>query len=463
MYDLSNELDLDIAELDKLSAPTANASPHALPSQEAQDYASNLGKRLPTILRILGATAVVIAMYSFLTKGWQTGSDVFRYLIMLGHTGLLTAIALASSRWLKESKGARLLLTLALVSVPANFTILGALIFSQSGAMELNAYPQYVAWSVDNLNTAILLTGIAVLLLIPITLLGFGVLARSLSINLSLIFLASNAALLVPVRDPAMIATMVTLLTVGVLYLSRKTALNKSAAKTHEGIIALSLQLLPLGVLMGRTLWLYSADLFLFTVMTAAVYMVLRQITLYIDQASGWRNLLNAASLIPASAISLLITNTLDQMGILPNSVLLPLGATVSAAMIYDISKRSVNSTGFYRRFASLGMALALIANTFIFNDFLSATACAICGLAILLFGYKQQQRSLFVSGAIMLIFGFAHQLYALVHQFDLGSWATLALFGITAIVVASVMESKGLAVRTHLRQWRKNLANWEH
>ncbi len=90
--------------------------------------ASDLAGRLPTLLRILGAGALVVAMYSYLAKGWESGNDIFRYLLMLGHTGVLTAIGLASGHWLKESKGARLLLTLALVSVPANFAILGAFI-----------------------------------------------------------------------------------------------------------------------------------------------------------------------------------------------------------------------------------------------------------------------------------------------------------------------------------------------
>jgi len=63
---------------------------------------SDIMKKLPTLLRILGAAALIIAMYSFLAKGWQSGNDVFRYLLMLGHTGILAAIGLASGHWLKE-------------------------------------------------------------------------------------------------------------------------------------------------------------------------------------------------------------------------------------------------------------------------------------------------------------------------------------------------------------------------
>ncbi|HBD11786.1 MAG TPA: hypothetical protein DCZ13_06535, partial [Porticoccaceae bacterium] len=134
---------------------------------------------LPKILRGIGAGALVVAMYSFLVQGWQSGNDVFRYLLMLGHTGALAAIGLASGHWLQESKSARLLTTLALISIPANFAILGALIYSQSGSLLVGDYPSYVAWTTDSLRTALVTTGFAFLVLIPTIFLGFSILARS--------------------------------------------------------------------------------------------------------------------------------------------------------------------------------------------------------------------------------------------------------------------------------------------
>ena len=191
-------------------------------------------KNLPNLLRILGTAALLIAMYSFLVKGWQSGNDVFRYLLMLGHTGVLAAVGIASGHYLKESKGARLLLTLALVSVPANFAILGAFIFSQTAVVDVSHYPHYVAWSVDNLSTAIFTSGGALLALIPITLLGFTVLARSMSKQLSLLFLLSNAVLLLPIRDPHLVGLMVLGLTFISILFSHRASHENIAAKTHE-------------------------------------------------------------------------------------------------------------------------------------------------------------------------------------------------------------------------------------
>ena len=89
--------------------------------------------------------AVLFSLYTFLMRGWEGSSVLIRYLMLLGHTGALATIGLASGHFLKEAKGARLLLVLALISVPANFAILGAFIFSASTTLNLGIYPQYVA------------------------------------------------------------------------------------------------------------------------------------------------------------------------------------------------------------------------------------------------------------------------------------------------------------------------------
>jgi hypothetical protein len=422
----------------------------------------DLMKKLPALLRLLGAGALLIAMYSFLVKGWQSGNDVFRYLMMLGHTGALAAIGMASGHYLKESKGARLLLSLALVSVPANFAILGAFIFSQAGGVDVAAYPRYVAWAVDSLNTALLTTGGALLVLVPVTLLGFTVLARSMSKKLSLLFLVSNAALLLPLRDPQLIGLVVLGLTAFVMLWSRKTAAGNVAAKTQEGVIALGLQLLPLGVLMGRSLWLYSQDLFLMTVLAMTVFFTLRQMSLFFEAEGNVRHWLNALSLIPAVAVALLLSNAVVAMDVLPLSLVFPVGVMASAAMVYDISRRSSSAAGFYRRMAMVVMVAGMLGNLAVFADLLAALACVVSGLFLLMQGYKRQQRSLFAAGVINLAGGVLQQFYELVHHFDLGSWASLAVLGIVSIVVASTIESQAGNIKARVSAWKAGYDGWE-
>ncbi|HEY9198365.1 MAG TPA: hypothetical protein VIR60_03290 [Gammaproteobacteria bacterium] len=417
--------------------------------------------KLPALLRILGAGALIVAMYGFLVRGWQSGNDVSRYLMLLGHTGLLAAIGLASGHWLKEAKGARLLVTLALVSVPVNFAILGAFIFSQTAGVELAYYPQYVAWSVDSLSTALLTAGGALWVLVPITLLGFTVLVRSLSRPLSGLFLVSNAVLLLPLRDPQAIAVVAGVLAIGVLMFSRKAAEHQTAAKTQEGITALGLQLLPLGVLLGRSLWLYAFDLFLATVLAATVFFTLRQVSLYLQSGSRLRNLLDAASLIPALWLMPLLGRAVFQTGMIPDAWVIPLGTVVSALLVQDIARRSTAYVMQYQRLAMGILLLGLIGNLLLCSETLAALACVGVGIAAMLYGHHLRQLTLFGGGALLVVVGLLHQALDLIRHFDLGSWISLAVIGVVAIVAASILESQSRTLRLRFEAWRGQLKEW--
>jgi len=419
-------------------------------------------KNLPAILRILGAGAVLIAMYSFLIRGWDNGDDMFRYFLLLGHTGALAAIGLASAYWLKESKGARLLLTLSLISVPANFAILGAFIFSQTAAIDFSAYPHYVAWTVGSLTSALLSNGIALLVLIPVTFLGFTVLARSMSVKLSVLFLLSNATLLLPLRDPQLVGFMVLALTFVVIYLSRKTASHNAAAKTNEGIIALGLQLLPLAVLMGRSLWLYSADLFLLTVLFISVFFIVRQISRYLGINSRISGLLEGLSVLSAISFGFLLIETLQVITQFPYEILFPLGITSSMAMIYDISYRNHDRAGIYRRFAVAGLVIGMAVNLLDNAGFAVSLITIVTGAGVSFWGYKFKQRNPFSGGIILILLGVAQQLYELVYHFDIGNWAGLAILGVAFIIIASMMESKGSNIKRRLAGWKTRLDQWE-
>lgn len=430
-------------------------------STTAEYSQSGLMRKLPALLRILGAAALIVAMYSFLVRGWQSGNDVSRYLMMLGHTSLLAAIGLASGHWLKEGKGARLLLTLALVSIPANFAILGAFIYSQTTAIDVTYYPQYVAWAVDSLPTALLTTGGALLVLLPVILLGFTVLARGLAFRLSALFLISNLTLLLPLREPQSIAILVSVITLGVLWFSRHVAHNQTSAKTHEGMTALGLQLLPIGVLLGRTLWLYAFDLLLAAVLAATLFFTLRQISLYLKPGSTLRNLLDGLSLAPALSLLPLLSHALQQTSIFADAWVYPLGTMASALLIYDISQRSERYAALYLRLSLLILLAGMIGNLFWFPGVLAAMACVSVGGALTIYGYRVQKLSLFVSGVVLFLAGLVHQFIDLIRHFDLGSWASLAVFGMVSIVFASVLESQSGKIRLRFEAWRVRMQAW--
>jgi len=422
----------------------------------------NLMNKLPDLLRILGAAALIIAMYSFLMKGWDSGNDIYRYLFMLGHTGVLAAVGLASGHWLKESKGARLLLTLALVSIPANFAILGAFIFSQTTAVDLSFYPHYVAWTVDSLSAALFTGGGALLVLVPVTLLGFTVLARSLSKKLSFLFLLSNASLLLPLRDPQLIGLIVLVFTFLNVFFSYKTSQHNIVTKTHEGLIALGLLALPLAVLMGRSLWLYSLDAFLLTVLTITSFFLLRQLSLIFQQNSKTRLILDRLSLIPAIIITPLLSQALFGSTLVMDELAIPLAALVSAVMIFDMAQRKSSSAYKYRYIAIGILFISLLFNMYVFTSLVTALTNIIIGFGLLVMGVKKQQRGVLISGIVLILLGMALQFYELFHHFEIGSWISLASLGVLSIIIASTIESKGGKIKLHIETWKTKLNQWE-
>jgi len=420
--------------------------------------------KLPALLRIAGAASLLAAMYGFLMKGWQGGDDILRYLMLLGHTGALAAIGLASGHYLKESKGARLLLSLALVSVPVNFAILGAFIFSQDPLVIFGmSYPKYVAWSVDSLSTALLIAGGAALILAPIIRVGFLTLARSMSGKLAGLYLLSNAALLIPVRDPLSIGLMILLLMLLVLFISGKTATGQMAAKTKEGVLALGLQYLPLAILMGRSLWLYSADLFLLTVLGLVLFITLRQISLRLIDFPRVRCTLEAVSILPAIGVGLFTAITLNDCGFLSDLITLPVIVLVAAGLVYEISLRAKEYVKQYRMLAAGMLVVGISFNLYLYGGIVASSLSVATGIMLAVLGYMQQQRAIFSSGLALMGIGFAYQLYSTLHLFDMYGWASLAVLGVAAILIGSTIESKGTHIHARLADWKAQYGEWEY
>ena len=66
------------------------------------------------------------------------------------------------------------------------------------------------------------------------------------------------------------------------------------------------------------------------------------------------------------------------------------------------------------------------------------------------------------MTGLFGLLSGLAFQLQNVAKLFDIGSWSGLALVGIVAIVLASVLERYGLAIRGRMLAWRSQYSDWE-
>jgi hypothetical protein len=419
---------------------------------------------LPRMLRSIGAISLLAAISIFLLQGWENGNDIYRYMLLLGHTVGLAIIGFASGHWLGESKGARLLLIIALASVPANFAILGAFMYSQVGLDVINVvYPSAAHWKVDALSKAIMANVGGAIMLAPVVWLGFMVLSRKSALRLTTMFMLANAALLIPVRAPEYIAVILFALTVLVAKQSLKSAVIDTGLRTPEGIIARLLLYVPLGVILGRNIWLYAEDGFMFAVLSAIVFIMFRQVSLQLSRDSQLRKILEVGSILPALAFGLGVCAVTAEVLVHPVVWLFPIFAISVSALLLELSTRAVKGALFYRRLSAALLSVAVVANLVVFSSIATAAACLLVGLLVLTYGYMVEQRVVFALGTITLLAGLIYQMQFAIHMFNLGSWGSLAGLGVAAILIGSTIEKHGAKIKLRLTGWSQRFKQWEN
>ena len=418
---------------------------------------------LASLLRTLGAGVIVTSLSLFLFRGWTSGNDVERYLLLLAHTGLLTVAGFASSRLLRENKGARLFLILALIAVVANFAVLGGLLYSQwpwDGALAV--YPDFARWQAGTGANLLIISAFAVPVLALVSWIGFRALGRRSAATLSAWYLVGNAALLIPFRDSIAIGILVVGLGFAVLWRLIRLGRVDPTVRTSEGRIARGILMLPLALLVARGAWLYAADEAMLTMVSAMAFIVLRQTALELHAGRRLRLAIERMSVVPAALTALgatLLSANLDWMVAV---MYIPVFVLTLAALLVEISIRAANR-GAYQRWAVLVVCAGLLINTMLFSGLGTAAVCVVAGVIVLVYGYSVQQQLMVGAGLVTALSGLLVQIRLLTAWFDLGAWQTLAAFGILAIVTASILERHGLALRSRTAQWFKRFRGWKY
>lgn len=433
----------------------------AHPTAQNRDGGSDEKARMSfsTILRGAGAAAVIAALAAFLLRGWAGGNDLIKFGMLLFSTVGLAAVAVAIVRTLHESKGPRVLLSLALVAVPVNFAVLGAFLLYATNLSAGITYPDYFAWSIESTGAALAVLGGSLVLLVPVVAIGFRTLTRTVSTRLTLFFLASNLALLVPVRESFVVAGLVVSLLALALFMLVPAFRADAKTRTQEGRIAMMLQFLPIGILLGRGLWLYSADQVVLLAMTGVVWLLLRQMAIAFDRRAAIFNML---SLVPTAAAGLLVMDLAISVG-LSAAVAILVGSLLTSALAYELSTREQYNRGTYRTIAMLSMVIGVSMSLFGADGVALSIAGVWIGVGLLLASYYRQQRSLFITGSVVSMLSVASIGLQMFLYFSLGSWVTLLIVGVGAIAAASLVDAHGERIRGRLKEQRQQFSDWEY
>ena len=434
--------------------------PHTTSPEPSLPQTPNWVSKLPTLLRTIGAAAVLFSLYSFLFKGWEGSNDVIRYLILLGHTGLLGAVALISGHLFKEGKSPRLLMMLALVSVPVNFAILGSFIYFGYNIVNVEFYPSFVAWSIANLQTALLLSAGAMIILVPTIVLAFKTLVRGISTPMTVMYIIGNAMLLLPIRTPDVIFLITLTLSILTFFLNVKTSRQRTETKTLEGTISLLLQFLPATILLGRSIWLYSPDAILVSSLAIMTFMLFRHCSLFLGKRSYIRVVLEMLSSSLAVASGLGIFTALDSL-MLPHFLAIIIGTMITAAMLYELAERCILLRPLYRAASSLSIIIGMLFNFLALEPQFAALLNIISGVSCIVLSHSIQRRSLFYVGVLLTFIGAIYSLIFAFNSFNFSYWIGLASIGIMSIVAASMIESKGRKIKETLYRYKQNYSGW--
>src|SRR6187431_2576226 len=208
-------------------------------------------------LRIAGAVLVVAAASTFMLQNWQVGNDLGRYAMLVGQSLLLTVAAYFVGLSVREGRSARTFLALVLATIPVSFAVLGGLVYSRFHLDELAPLPHYASWIAPSRGSALLAVLGTLSLLVPLSLVSFTALARKQAKALTLAFCAANLLVLVPVRQPEVVAALAGVALLGLLHLELTRFAAAAQLDTLEGKLARVMPFAPPLIMLGRVFHLY--------------------------------------------------------------------------------------------------------------------------------------------------------------------------------------------------------------
>jgi hypothetical protein len=417
---------------------------------------------LSALLRGVGAAVLIAAASTFLLQHWQAGNDLLRYAGLLALSGMLSVAGFVCGLRVRDPKSARVFLALAAALVPAHACILGGFVYSQfawgTGPIPV---PDYASWVAPSAAAALLVPLGAALLLVPLAALSFLALARPRVRLLTTLYVAGNAALLVPTRDPQWIAGLLAMLAATLAFFELRVLRRDRALRTLDGLMIHAMLASPL-VLMGvrsalhyELSWLFGAVAS--GTLTTALLVLSREERL----RRMHRRLLEAAGWVASATTCIFGSGALLAAG-LPAAAGIPAAAFPFAGILLAGSLLGASDGARLRRTAAAIALGAAGLNLALFPGVATACTCAALGIAALGYGFLVGQRTLLAAGVCATAFALLHHVRVALDLYAVSHWGSLALLGAGVIVAASLMERHHEELRARLQGLRTRLEEWE-
>ena len=446
---------LDAGGRDAMAAPGGPPTPEAgWPVRTARSLRARLD--LPNALRLAGAALLALSLSRFLLAGVAVENDLERFALLLLQSAIFTGTGVAVARWLDDLRGARLLFGVALASVPAGFTVLGAMIHSLvplellgdpgSGLARVATrdLPGFARWELASFGDVGIAALATALVLVPTTFFGFATLARRSAARLGATLLAGSALLLVPVREPELAGVLVLACSALALRTWRSLAGTDDALATLEGRFAQALLAVPAGIVAVRASVADDPGVVFATMLATVV-------------ALGARTAIRASGPASRSHVLLLPLAGLATVGAMPglheilsgafgSGAAFAIAAALTGALTVELvrhSRADRTARAVEALWAVPVLAVATLAGLGDPDELAVSLACIGAVLAVAL---CRRRRSLGVPALLAALVPFAGALASLGDWFADHRWEGLAALGVIVIVGAGVLQRRGRA-----------------
>ncbi len=415
-------------------------SPRTFPDQPSAPEVTGFDPDAFTrALRIAGAALVVAAASTFMLQNWQVGNDLTRYAMLVGQSLLLAAAAYFVGLTVREGRSARTFLALVLATIPVSFAVLGGLVYSRFHLGELSPLPHYASWVAPSPGSALLAVLGTLVLLVPLSLVSFTALARKEAKALTLAFTCANLLVLVPLRQPEVVAALAGLSLLGLLQLELTRFALAAQLDTLEGKLARIMPFAPPLIMLGRVFHLYHAGPSfvggVLLIVAAALWLLLSRVTSAIRRDIGaW--LASLCAIVGWGLCWWSLNGQLHSSGLailllgLPSASLLFLGAARAAS-----ARNALVALGTIMALMTALTASALDRGTS------AAFSCIVLGVAVAVWGASVRARLRIVAGALVALWGIGLQVWLAVHADNLLRWVSLTAVGILLIVGSAYIE----------------------
>ncbi len=451
-----------IAEIDAQLAKNRPAIAAISGALEPEPTTDNIGPRLAKLLRVVGCCLLLGAAVACTLQTWSVMSFISRYLTFLGFTGILAAAGVYCGLKMKEDKGARSFLGVAVAFLPAHFVQLSALLYNGLYGAPEGLRPFFVVVA-PSLTQALIVLGVAVPVLTGITFLAFSALLRPEAKKATFIYLLANLALLIPTRDPNLVAT-ISLGLIGMLAMYDIKCLRQRALMAStEGVICRTVLLLPYLALLERnfllynhTPWFHCCIVLAMTAMSLALSKSLEKIESHVGVFFQW--IFERLTFVGTVATwALFVNSVLD----VPAVASIPLTYLPISLAFFGLSFEVKGNGRGYRRLAAWIAVGSVLAQVTTEEGIISSCLCLVTSVGITAAAHAMRERGMFIAGVSGLVYGLLYHLKYAADFYAMSPWLSLAVIGTIVLLTSSYVERNFSRLVEMTQKARAELDGW--